>query len=432
MAGVALAIVVATILLCLVVGVPIAVSLGAAGIIGVLVVGGTDQLGGITFAMWNSVDNATFTSVPLFLLMGQIIMRSGISGSFYRALNVWFGWIPGGLLQTNIVAAGLFAAISGNSVATAATVSEVAAPELKRRGYRTDRALGSIAGGGTLGILIPPSIPLILYAALVSESVVTLFAAALVPGLALLVLFMLYVFISEMRRSSGGERVHATAADRLAQVRHILPVVVLIAAVLGGIYSGVTTVTEASALGALGALVLALIYRGLTWRSLFEALKRTVWVTAMIMAIVIGANILSFGLATTGAARALTAWVTASAPSVGVFLLLVFVLLFVLGMFMEGLSMMMLTMPILFPLLQAYDVNMVWFGVVLVVLIEVGLITPPVGMNLFVLQGVTGEKISTIARGAVPYLIIMLAFVGLLWAFPSIAMWLPGVMAASP
>jgi len=431
-AGVALAIVVATILLCLVVGVPIAVSLGAAGIIGVLVVGGTDQLGGITFAMWNSVDNATFTSVPLFLLMGQIIMRSGISGSFYRALNVWFGWIPGGLLQTNIVAAGLFAAISGNSVATAATVSEVAAPELKRRGYRTDRALGSIAGGGTLGILIPPSIPLILYAALVSESVVTLFAAALVPGLALLVLFMLYVFISEMRRSSGGERVHATAADRLAQVRHILPVVVLIAAVLGGIYSGVTTVTEASALGALGALVLALIYRGLTWRSLFEALKRTVWVTAMIMAIVIGANILSFGLATTGAARALTAWVTASAPSVGVFLLLVFVLLFVLGMFMEGLSMMMLTMPILFPLLQAYDVNMVWFGVVLVVLIEVGLITPPVGMNLFVLQGVTGEKISTIARGAVPYLIIMLAFVGLLWAFPSIAMWLPGVMAASP
>ncbi|MGO3556087.1 MAG: TRAP transporter large permease subunit [Microbacterium gubbeenense] len=227
-----------------------------------------------------------------------------------------------------------------------------------------------------------------------------------------------------------GERVHATAADRLAQVRHILPVVVLIAAVLGGIYSGVTTVTEASALGALGALVLALIYRGLTWRSLFEALKRTVWVTAMIMAIVIGANILSFGLATTGAARALTAWVTASAPSVGVFLLLVFVLLFVLGMFMEGLSMMMLTMPILFPLLQAYDVNMVWFGVVLVVLIEVGLITPPVGMNLFVLQGVTGEKISTIARGAVPYLIIILAFVGLLWAFPAIAMWLPNAMAS--
>lgn len=430
MAGVALAIVVATILLCLVVGVPIAVSLGAAGIIGVLVVGGTDQLGGITFAMWNSVDNATFTSVPLFLLMGQIIMRSGISSSFYRALNVWFGWIPGGLLQTNIVAAGLFAAISGNSVATAATVSEVAAPELKRRGYRTDRALGSIAGGGTLGILIPPSIPLILYAALVSESVVTLFAAALVPGLALLILFMVYVLVAELRRSSGGERVHASAAERMAQLRHILPVLVLIAAVLGGIYSGVTTVTEASALGAFGALILALIYRGLTWRSLFEALKRTVWVTAMIMAIVIGANILSFGLATTGAARALTAWVTASAPSVGVFLLLVFVLLFLLGMFMEGLSMMMLTMPILFPLLQAYDVNMVWFGVVLVVLIEVGLITPPVGMNLFVLQGVTGEKISTISRGAVPYLIMMLAFVGLLWAFPGIAMWLPGVIAS--
>ncbi|WP_101523509.1 TRAP transporter large permease [Nocardioides houyundeii] len=420
-------------LILLLAGVWVGAALGLAAFLAVLSHEGGAPFGGFAYAAWNGINNPVLTAVPLFLLMGQAVLRTGISADFYRALALWLERAPGGLLQTNIVASGVFSAIAGNSVATAATISEVAYPELKRRNYSTKLSVGSLAGGGTLGILIPPSIPLILYAALVSVSVVDLFAAAIVPGLLLLLAFMVYVAVAHRRNpvvpdpaTASPDAEAITWSHRVTALRDLVPLGILIVVVLGGIYAGVVTVTEASALGAVGALLIAAVMRKLTLSKLWQILRRTAEVTAMIMLIIVGAHMLSYALAITGGARELAAVITDMAPNKTVFLILVYVLFLFLGLFMEGISMMLLTMPILFPLLQLYEVDLVWFAIVMVILIEIGLITPPVGVNLFILQGVSKEPLGVIFRGAFPYVLIMLGAVGVLTLFPEIVLWLPG------
>lgn len=413
-------------------GVWVGAALGLAGIIGVLVEGGTAELPGVAYAAWNGVNDPVLTAIPLFMLMGQVITRGGLSTDFYRGLHRLMRHVPGGLLQTNILASGIFAAISGNSVATAATISEIAVPEMRRRGYKESHSLGSLAGGGTLGILIPPSIPLIMYGSLVSVSVVDLFTAALIPGILMLLAFSIYVAISARfaRKSSvNEERADEDLSLSLPKaVLGVLPILILILVVLGGIYSGIVTVTEASALGAAGAILISLARGGLNARNGMEVLARTAQVTAMIILIMIGAKILSYGLSSTGATRELTAVFSGLAGSAVAFLIMTYLLLLLLGLFMEGISMMMLTLPILFPMLQFFDIDLVWFAIVMVILVEIGLISPPVGMNLFVIQGIAKVRLGVIFRGALPYGAIMLFAVGLLTAFPEIATWLPSIM----
>lgn len=413
-------------------GVWVGAALGLAGIIGVVVESGTQGLPGVAYAAWNGVNDPVLTAIPLFMLMGQVITRGGLSVEFYRGLHRLLRHVPGGLLQTNVIASGIFAAISGNSVATAATISEIAVPELRRRGYKDSYSLGSLAGGGTLGILIPPSIPLIMYASLVSVSVVDLFTAALIPGLLMLVAFSVFIAISS--RFSRPTQTQEKQADEEFSLSvgkaivGVLPILLLILVVLGGIYSGIVTVTEASALGAVGALLISAFRRGLTFKIGLDILARTAQVTAMIILIMIGAKILSYGLSVTGATRELTAVFSGMAGSAIAFLLITYLLLLVLGLFMEGISMMMLTLPILFPLLQLFDIDLVWFAIVMVILVEIGLITPPVGMNLFVIQGIAKVRLGVIFRGAIPYGVIMLLMVALLTIFPEIATWLPAVL----
>ena len=407
-------------------GVWIAVSLGAAGVFGIWMVRPA-LLGGIESVVWNTVDSFVLTAVPLFLFMGAIILHSGISARFYRSLAIWLTGVPGGLAQANIAACSIFAALCGSSVATAAAVGAIAIPEMKKRGYGIRPTTGTLAAGGTLGILIPPSIPFIIYGSTVGESVGKLFIAGIVPGIMMALAFMLFLgiqarFIPDQLPASS-ER--PTLRERMAGLFDLVPVVGLILVVIGGIYAGLMTPTEAAGIGAAGAVVVAALYRGLTFDVLRRSLLDTLRTNAMILFIVIGAQILSFALVSAGIPRAIVATINALDAAPYMVLLLVVVMYLILGCLVDALSLMLLTLPVVHPVMMAAGFDPIWFGVVLVILLEIGLITPPVGVNLFVIQGMADTTLGEVSWGSLPYVLLLLGGVLVLTLVPDIALWLP-------
>ena len=366
-------------------------------------------------------------AIPLFILIGEILLRSGIATKVYESLDSWLSWLPGGLMHANIGTSTLFAATSGSSVATAATVGTVALPQAPRFGYNDALFCGSIAAGGTLGILIPPSINLIIYGFLAKTSIPQLFVAGIIPGLLLAACFMAIILVLCLIRPEwGGTRRSATMAARVRNLRHLLPVFILFGFIIGSIYTGWATPTEAAAVGTVIALVLAWLHGGLSFRMLGQSLEGTMRTTAMIMLILIVANFLNFILASAGLANKLIAFIAAQELSPTETILFLVLMYVILGFFIETLSLMIVTIPFVTPLVAQLGFDLVWFGIVLIVLIEMALITPPVGLNLYVVQGVRGRgSLTDVMIGCIPFAFMMLVMVGLLIAFPQIALFLP-------
>ncbi|WP_428668413.1 TRAP transporter large permease [Reyranella sp.] len=405
----------------------------ALGICGVLVLYLSKGVLGLTVlssVVWNNANSYILIAVPMFLLMGEIILRSGVSGYFYRGVVVLLGRLPGGLLHTNIATCAVFSAVSGSSVATAATVGTVAIPEMLKRGYEPRMVFGSLAAGGTLGILIPPSIIMVLYGALVEESIARLFMAGVLPGLLMAGIFMIFIAIlllfkphyAPSRDAAGGK---PPAGD----VLHVFPVLGLLVVVLGSIYSGIATPTEASALGAAGAIVLAIGYGSFTRRIFSDSLMATVKTTCMVALIIIGAQILSTALTYSGVSRSVSEWIMGLGLGKWEFFVALVILYIVLGCFVDGISMIYMTLPVLLPVVKAFGFDLIWFGVILTVLIELGQITPPVGLNLFTIHAISGgAKFTEVAMGSLPYVGLMLLVILLLCFWPEIALWLPTTM----
>ncbi|MBI3993041.1 MAG: TRAP transporter large permease [Candidatus Lambdaproteobacteria bacterium] len=422
----------ATLGLMLVLGQWTAFALGFVGTLILYIARGTGGFISISSVVWNTANNYILIAVPLFLLMGEVILRSGVSERFYRGVATLLVWAPGGLLHANVVATAIFSAISGSSVATAASVGTVAIPELRARGYDNKIVFGSLAAGGTLGILIPPSIVMILYGALVEESIPKLFMAGLFPGIAMAALFSVYIGLRVMANRALAPRVeeqHLSLKTRLAYTAHILPVLALMVVVLGGIYWGVTTPTEAAAIGALGAIALSVGYRTFNLRLFGDALLSSVRTTCMVLFIILSAQILSTALAYAGITREMSQWIVDMQFSKWALFLAMVVLYIILGFFVDGISMIYITLPVLFPVVVAAGFDVIWFGVVLTILIELGQITPPVGLNLFTIQGISGGRpFGEVVLGSTPFVFLMLIIIALLVFFPGLALWLPSLM----
>lgn len=381
---------------------------------------------------WAANNNFVLVSVPLFILLGELLVRGGFTDKMYRSLSDWLSPLPGGLLHSNIGASALFAAVSGSSVATAATIGTVALPAFKQRGYNTRLVLGTIAAGATLGILIPPSINMIIYGAMTNTSVGKLYAAGVVPGLLLTALFMAVIAVACLWKPAyaGTPEPAAPMGDKLRRLLDLVPPVLVIVLVMGSIYAGWATPTESAALGVVVSALLCAAFGRLNIRMLHESFVTTLSITAMIMLIAAAAFYLNFVLGMLGVPDMLTKFVVGLNASPGQIILILTVLYLILGCFLDALAMVVGTIPIVFPIVVALGIDPVWFGIYLVIMAELALITPPVGMNLYVVQGVRGEgNIIDVIYGVLPFLVIMLLLVVLLWFFPTIALGLPGLMA---
>lgn len=378
---------------------------------------------------WQNSTEFLLVAIPMFILLGELLLRSGVTERMYNGMVQWLGWLPGGLMHSNIGACALFAATSGSSVATAATVGTVAMPEVEKRGYNERLFLGTIAAGGTLGILIPPSINLIIYGLLTDTSVPELYLAGFIPGFALAGLFMVMVVIACIyRKSWGGKDFSSTWADKVASLPGLLPPLGIFVVVVGSIYAGIATPTEAAALGVVAAIALAWWNQALTQEMLKRAIEGTMRTTAMIMLIILAAIFLNFILGALGVTQALAEFVTnlGLTPMQTMFMIVAFYIL--LGCFMETLSMLLTTAPLITPIVVALGFDPVWFGILLMVLLETALITPPIGINLYVVQGIRKSgSMNDVMIGIMPFVIAMFAMVGLLLAFPEMALWLPSL-----
>jgi C4-dicarboxylate transporter, DctM subunit len=379
---------------------------------------------------WTSSNEFLLVSLPLFILLGELLLRSGLAERMYGALARWLSWLPGGLMHSNIAACALFAATSGSSVATAATVGTVALPQARRFGYNERLFLGTLAAGGTLGILIPPSINMIVYAVLTNTSVPKLYLAGILPGALLALGFMAVVAVAcAMRPAWAGQRVVATLAACIAGLVHLVPPLGIFLVVVGSIYAGIATPTEAASLGVMAGLALAAWNGALKWPVLKQALLGTMRSTGMIMMIVVAAYFLNFVMSATGLTTRLTGAVQGLGLSKWEMLFAVIVFYLILGCFMETLSMMITTIPVIAPVMQAMGFDMVWFGIVVIVLVEAALITPPVGLNLFVVHNLRRSgSMNDVIVGALPFVLAMFVLLLLLAVFPGLALWLPSLM----
>ena len=411
-------------------GLPIAVAMAAIGILGGLLAYGLPFINSIAPVVWGVHNDNLLTAIPMFVLMGELLLRSGIADRMFGALAAWLGRLPGGLLHTGIGCSALFAATSGSSVATAATIGTVALPSLHKRGYPMHLSLGSIAAGGTLGILIPPSVNMIIYGSLTDTSIGKLFIAGIIPGLLLTACFMLFVIGHALVTRTTFREDKVPLPERLRLLKDLVPPAVVFIIVMGSLYTGLATTTESAALGVVASLLFAWSSGRLTWTLLQHCFVQTAKTSGMILLIITAAFILNLAISLTGVAEAMTAWVTSFGLTGTQMLLALIAFYFVLGMFMDVLSMMVATIPITFPIVTHLGVDPVWFGIFIVLMCELGMITPPVGMNLFVVHGIRPDQgsIRDAMVGAVPYVIIMLLFTLLLIAVPSLATWLPGKM----
>lgn len=376
---------------------------------------------------WNSNNEFLLVAIPLFILLGEVLLRAGLAEKMYQSMSLWLSWLPGGLMHANIGASTLFSATSGSSVATSATVGTVAIPQIKKHGYNEPLFLGSLAAGGTLGILIPPSINLVLYGVLTNSSVPKLYLAGIIPGFMLAGLFILTIMLACVFKPEwGGKKIYASWGERFRSLWNLLPPLGIFFLVVGSIYAGLATPTEAAALGVFGALVLAACYRRLTWGMLREAVEGTMKSTAMIMLIVIAAAFLNFVMSATGLTNVITDFIGGLGWSAGWMLLVLVVFYLVLGCFMETLSMMITTIPIVAPVMIGLGYDPIWLGILIIILVEAALITPPVGMNLFVVQSLRKSgSMNHVIVGALPFVGAMFLMLLLLALFPAIAMWMP-------
>jgi len=376
---------------------------------------------------WNAADSWALVALPLFIYMGEILLRTRLSEKMFDGLAPWLGRLPGGLLHVNVAASTLFAAISGSSAATAATIGKITIPELRKRGYDERLVVGSLAGAGTLGFLIPPSLVMIIYGVLADVSIGRLFIAGILPGLLLAGGFMGYLAAIGLLRPDLAPlaRERFTWGQRLRGLWDLLPVTLLILAVLGSIYAGLATPTESAAIGVVGALLLALAYRTLTWRGFLEATLGAVRTTSMIGLIVAGASVLTTAMGYVGIPRAVALWIAGLHLSPYMLILVLAVFYVILGFFLDGISMIVVTLPIVLPLIKAAGFSPLWFGIFLVLMVEAAQITPPVGFNLFVIQGISGRGISFVARAALPFFLILMGLAALLTVWPEVVLFLP-------
>ena len=382
---------------------------------------------GIGVVAWDANTNFILVAIPLYIMLGQILLRSGIAERMYAALAQWLSWMPGGLMHTNIVACTLFAATSGSSAATAATVGTVAMKEIERYGYNERLFLGSLASGGTLGILIPPSINLIIYGVLTNTSIPKLYLAGILPGLLLSVAFILMiVVVCTLYPSWGGRPVETDWRLRIKLLPDLVPPMLIFLLVVGSIYAGLATPTESAALGVVGAMVLAAIRKRLTVTIMIEAIEGTILTSAISLSIITAAYYLNVVLSFIGLTGHVNSVITSLDLSPYEILMVVIVFYVVLGMFMETLTMMIATVPIITPVIVSAGFDEVWFGVMIVLLIETALITPPVGFNLFMIQGIRGRgQVHDIMIGALPFVIALLIVIALIAIYPQIALWIP-------
>ncbi|MHA7880715.1 MAG: TRAP transporter large permease [Saccharospirillum sp.] len=376
---------------------------------------------------WSSANSFLLLSIPLFVLMGQLIVKSGIAERAYQALDYWLSWLPGGLLHSNVVTSTFFSATSGSSVATAATISTVALPQQRRLNYNPRLFLGTIAAGGTLGIIIPPSINLIVYGFLTETSIPRIFMAGLIPGLLLALLFIVVsAVLCWIKPELGGPSKQSTWSQKIRSLPHLLPLIFLFIAIIGSIYMGWATPTESASIGVVCSMALAAAYRKLTWKNLKDALDGTIKTTSMIIFIILAASFLNFTLSAAGISGYLTDLITTYDLSATEMLLLVCLIFILLGFFIETLSLMVITIPIVTPVLFSLGFDPVWFGILMIIFVELALITPPVGLNLYIVQASRrGEPFSDVLYGVIPYILVMLLMAILLIVFPNIALWLP-------
>ena len=380
--------------------------------------------------IWGTSSSWTLTALPLFVWMGEILFRTKLSENLFKGLSPWMQKLPGGLIHVNVVGCALFAAISGSSAATVATVGKMSIPELRKRNYPEKILLGSLAGSGTLGLLIPPSIILIIYGVAVQESIAKLFIAGIIPGIMIALIFMSYVIIwSLINKKSMPKMIEEYSFfEKIKRSKQLLPVIILILAVIGSIYTGIATATEAASLGVVGALILSYFQKSLTLKTFKSSLLGATKTSCMIAFILAGSTFLSLAMGFTGLPRNLAVWIQNMdlSPYVLIFVLMIFYI--ILGMFLDGISAVVLTMAIIEPMIRQAGFDMIWFGVFLVIVVEMAQITPPVGFNLFVLQGMANKDMGYIARSAFPLFLLMIFAVILVVIFPEIALWMPEQM----
>jgi tripartite ATP-independent transporter DctM subunit len=408
-------------------GVWVAFTLGIVAWVGVAFFSSTRPDINLVTSYWNTYSSLSLASLPMFIWMGEILFRTKVAEQMFAGLAPWLDRLPGRLLHVNVVGCGIFGAVSGSSAATCATISRIALPELTRRGYDQRMALGSLCGSGTLGILIPPSIPMIVYAVAADVSIIRMFLAGVVPGLMLLLMFSGYIMVwaTRNRRSMPPQTIRMGFVERVKATANLIPVLLLIVAVFLTMLTGLATANEASAFGVLGALVVAAIGGNLTWRTVRESLGGALRTSAMIMFILGAASFLTVAMGFTGIPRALAEWVVSLHLSPHVLIAALTVVYLLLGMALDGVSMIVLTSAVVIPMVQAAGFDLIWFGIYIVIMIELAQVTPPVGFNLFVLQSMSGQSLVRIARASLPFFLLMCAATVLLTAFPAIATWLP-------
>jgi tripartite ATP-independent transporter DctM subunit len=381
--------------------------------------------------VWGSASSWTLTALPLFVWMGEILFRTRLSQDMFKGLSPWVQNLPGRLLHTNVIGCTIFAAVSGSSAATCATIGKMTLPELTRRGYPEHMVIGTLAGASTLGLLIPPSIIMIVYGVAAEVSISKLFIAGVLPGILLAALFSGYIMFWAWRNP---EQVPAadgqfSLREKIAASRSLIPVVSLIAAVLGSIYTGIATATEAAALGVLGSLIISSLQGSMNWRTFIDALMGATRLYCMIGLILAGAAFLTLAMGYVGLPRHLAEWIASLGLSKAQLIFALAGFFILLGCFLDGISMVVLTMGVLMPTVQAAGIDIIWFGIFVVIVVEMAQITPPVGFNLFVLQGMTGRQLTWIARVTAPMFGLMCLAIALIYIFPGIVTWLPQQMS---
>ena len=411
-------------------GLWIALSLLGVGWVGLTIFTHVPVEKAMATSIWQANASWALAALPLFIWMGEILFRAKLSEILFRGLTPWLGWLPGRLLHVNVAGCGIFAAVCGSSAATAATIGRMSLPELDARGYDRNLSVGSLAGSGTLGLLIPPSIIMIVYGVSADVSIIRLFLAGIIPGLMLMALFMGYIVVAALVRKNVApvEAVKTTFAEKLRLSKGLIPVVLLIGAVIGSIYTGIATATEAAAGGVIGALLLAVATRSLSWTMFRESLLSATRLSCMIFMILSGAAFLTTSLAYTGIPAAVAEWVAALDLHPYALMAALCVLYVVLGCFIEGISMIVLTATVVLPLVTQAGFDLLWFGVFIIMVVETAQITPPLGFNLFVIQGLTGLNIGRVAVSAIPFFVLLLIGIVLITAFPELVTWLPSTM----
>ncbi|MDF0749572.1 TRAP transporter large permease subunit [Marinobacter sp. 71-i] len=421
---------VGSLLLLLLAGVRVGLAMGVVGLLGLLLLFSSPNLAMLADRSWTSINTFTLTAIPMFVLMGHFLIRSGVTSDLFDTMTCWFGRMPGGLANASVGASAVFAAVSGSSLATAATLGQVAAPEMMRRGYSARLTYGVVAAGATLGILIPPSIAMIIYGNVVGVSITQLFLAGMVPGAILIGLFITTVLVwSVFVPGAAPKEESRRLGEKVASLGKLLPFLILITAVLGSLYAGIATPTEAGGVGALIAMLLCLQRKKLTVKLVYETALETVQVTAFIMLIVVGAAIFSWVFDFLQLPREMVEYVQGSNLAPWVVMLAIGGVYLALGTIIESISMMLMTLAVTYPIVISLGFDPIWFGVVLVLLIEIGLVTPPVGIILFILRGLSDSvPLKEIVLGVVPFVLIMLSFIVFLYFFPEVVLWLPEKM----